>query len=158
MASFNPERVVCYGCGCVGHTQQTCPTCASEKGCRYCKEKGHPITTCPKLKPCNHCQIKGHKLQHCPSLPRLQRSRTSNFPPPLRTTTTPSAINNTQRKGPPLLSRLPSRTIDKREHVSISVTPPSHNDDVWRALDLEMRNVCNRVKYGKFLLFLIPIL
>lgn len=145
--SFNPERLVCYGCGRVGYIQRTCPKCTSE--CRYCKEKGHLITTCPKLEPCHLCLRKGHKPEHCrrtlrPTIQSSRPSRASNFPPALRTTTVWSSMNDTRRNGSPPPSQhtqLPSHTAPAQQTVNISITPPCHDDDVWRALDPEIRKV-----------------
>lgn len=93
MASFYPEGPTCRGCGRIGHTKATCPTCNKngQQTCVYCKKSGHINLNCPTAPPCQVCNQKGHPSNKCPSRPSLR---------PLKASTRTRKVSSTTRPGP----------------------------------------------------------
>lgn len=138
---------VCHGCGRVGTTKRDCEQCSKDSGCRYCHSKTHGIKDCPRIKPCQYCNIKGHKPSRCPQVTGRPRSYARTLPQNLRAPQ-PSCANssNALREA---TTRSPALGAASFSQQSLSVAVPTvpHDDDEWKKMSEEVRNVNSMTLY-----------
>lgn len=138
---------VCHRCGRVGTTTRDCEQCNKDSGCKYCHSKNHEIKDCPRIEPCRLCNTKGHKPIHCPQVtgrPRsYARSLPRNLPAPRSSYADSASASSSASREATIQSRPPRTASLPQQQQSLSIVVPTvpHNDDEWKEIPEEVRNV-----------------
>lgn len=132
---------VCHGCGRAGTSKRDCEQCNKDSDCKYCHSKSHEIKDCPRIERCRLSNTKGHKPIHYPQFTGRPRSYARSLPrnlPAPQSSYADSASASRQAT----IQSLPLGTASlPQQSLSIVVSTVPHNDDEWKEIPEEVRNV-----------------